>query len=357
MASDPSKTERATPKRREKARGEGNVPKAQEITKTLSLLVGICVMYLYISIVIERFQAVFIYFFKHGIYNTVDEAEAYNIIQMLAYELAILVLPVCLVLFLASYIVLRLQVGKLWTTKVFKIKWQNFNIFKGLKNLFLSPQTLVRLGKSIGFAIIIGVIPYWYIMDEYPNFLNLYHLDARGLGAYMLYHGFWLVLYSLIPMCAIALFDLWYTRYSYEENLKMTKDEVKDEAKQAEGDPMIKQKQKQKMMEVLQRRMFQDIPRADVVITNPTHFAVALMYDPTVSSAPLVVAKGADHVAQRIKEIAAENNVPIRENKPLAQALYKQVEIGETIPEDLYKAVAALLAQIWKLRGKGMPGK
>ena len=135
----------------------------------------------------------------------------------------------------------------------------------------------------------------------------------------------------------------------------MSKDEIKDEVKQALGDPVIKNKQKQKMMEVMQRRMLQDVPKADVVITNPTHFACALRYDPKETPAPMLLAKGADHLAEKIKEIARENRIPIRENKPLAQALYKQVEIGQVIPEDLYQAVASILAQLDKFKRPGRP--
>ncbi len=130
----------------------------------------------------------------------------------------------------------------------------------------------------------------------------------------------------------------------------MTKDEVKDERKNAEGDPVIKNKQKQKMMQVMASRMLQSVPKADVVVTNPTHLAVALRYNAQESPAPIVIAKGADHLAEKIKEIARQNNVPVRENVPLARALYKAVEIGDMIPEELYKAVATLLASIWKLK-------
>ena len=145
-------------------------------------------------------------------------------------------------------------------------------------------------------------------------------------------------------MVVIAVADLVWTRFQYEENLKMSKDEVKDERKQAEGDPKIKQQQRQKMMAFIAKRMMKEVPRADVVITNPTHYAVALRYDPTVCPAPLVVAKGMNKVAERIKLIAREHHVPIRENRPLAQSLYRLVEVGQPIPEELYKAVAAVLA-------------
>jgi flagellar biosynthetic protein FlhB len=161
-----------------------------------------------------------------------------------------------------------------------------------------------------------------------------------------------MTLYALVPMLILAVIDFKYTRWDYIENLKMTKNEVKDELKQAEGDPKIKAAIKQKMMQMSQRRMMKDIPKADVIITNPTHYAVALRYNQMEAPAPVVVAKGVDRVAEKIKEIARENRVPIRENKPLARALYSQVEIGEMIPEDLYKATAAILAQVWKIKGK-----
>jgi flagellar biosynthetic protein FlhB len=156
-------------------------------------------------------------------------------------------------------------------------------------------------------------------------------------------------------MIIIGLADLLYTRWDYEENIKMTKSEVKDERKQAEGDPAIKSKQRQKMMAVMMRRMMQDVPKADVVITNPTHLAIAIRYNALEAPAPLVLAKGAGAVAERIKEIAREHGVPVRENKPLARALYKVVEVGDTIPEEFYQAVAAILAQIYKSRPRRTP--
>jgi flagellar biosynthetic protein FlhB len=159
-----------------------------------------------------------------------------------------------------------------------------------------------------------------------------------------------MVTYALIPIVIIAIIDLIYTRWNYNEQLKMTKDEVKDERKQAEGDPKIKAMQQRKMMEFMAKRMMEQVPKADVVITNPTHLAVALSYNPLEAPAPMVLAKGADHLARRIREVAEENHIPIREDKPLAQALYKQVEIGETIPEELYQAVATILAKLDKFK-------
>ncbi len=171
-----------------------------------------------------------------------------------------------------------------------------------------------------------------------------------GITSYMLLVAYKMVCYALVPMIVIALADLWYVRWRYHDNLMMTKEEVKDEHRQAEGDPLVKQKQTAKMYEVIGRRLKSTVPKADVVITNPTHYAIALRYDIKEAPAPMVIAKGADAMARRIREIAIENDVPIHENPPLARALYKQVEIGEIIPEELYQAVAAILAKLAKFK-------
>jgi flagellar biosynthetic protein FlhB len=218
--------------------------------------------------------------------------------------------------------------------------------------MLISLQTLIRLGKSLLKAIAIGAAAYLVLKDELPHLAGMYYTNAQSLAAYILGMGLTMTVYALIPMLILAFIDFKYTRWEYIENLKMTKDEVKDELKQAEGDPKVKAAMKQKMLQMSQRRMLQDVPKADVVITNPTHYAVALRYDRTEAPAPVVVAKGVDRVAETIKEIARATQVPIRENKPLARALYSQVEIGEMIPEDLYKATAAILAQVWKMKGK-----
>ncbi len=352
MAKDPSKTEKATDKRRRKVRNEGNVPKAQEVTKTLTIVAGVLGLFIYFSVMIDHIRNIFVYFFANAVTFPLTDVNAHSIMALAIQELAIIVLPVICFVGLVAFISLRVQVGKLWTTKVFKFKWSNFNLAKGLQRMFFSLQTFIRLGKSIAQAAVIGIVPTMFVMNEFHNFLPLYYTNASGLGTYMLETGFKMVVYTLAPMLIIAAVDLFYTRYEYEENIKMTKQEVKDEMRQAEGDPMIKNKQKQKMFQVMASRMMQDVKKADVVITNPTHFAVALRYDASEFPAPVVVAKGVDHVAEKIKKIARENRVPIRESRLLARTLYKNVEVGQPIPEELYKAVAAILAEIWRIQGK-----
>ena len=267
--------------------------------------------------------------------------------------MAILVLPFLIVLFITSYMTMRLQVGKLWTLKPLKPKFAKmFNIMTGIKKLMISPDALVKLGKAMLQAIAVGIAPYIVIKQEMHNLLPLFHADVRGVIAFLLTVGYRMACYALIPMMLIAIVDLWYQRWNHEEGLKMSKEEVKDERKQAEGNPEIKQQQQLKMREMMMSHMFKDIPKADVVITNPTHYAVALQYDALVAPAPLVLAKGVNRVAERIKDVARENNIPIEQNVPLAQALYKQVEIGETIPEELFQAVAAILAKLNKFKNR-----
>ncbi len=341
---DPSRTEQATPKRVRKQRQEGNVPKA------VSLTGGMMALYVWIGPMTEAIKNIFRRFLVHSWEFDPNPQNVYILTQELMLELCKIIMPILLFLAFLGFFAQRLQVGKLWTTKVFKFKWQRFNILKGLKQMMFSPQTALRTIKSLLFALILCLIPGWLIWREHENFLPMYYATTEGVAAYMLQMAFKLASYALLPILAITVFDVWQTRFAYKEGMKMTKDEVKDERKQAEGDPVIKNKQRQKMMQVVMQRMLQDVPKADVVVTNPTHIAVALRYNADEFPAPVVLAKGADHLAEKIKAVAREHNVPIRENVPLARALYKAVEIGDMIPEELYKAVATLLASIWKLK-------
>lgn len=352
MAAEPGKTEAATPKRREKVRQEGNVPKSQEATKTVTVIAGFLAMNLYFPIMAERLYKVWTYYFTAIESFELTTTSALAVLFMVITEIAILCTPILLIIAIAAFVTLRRQVGSLWTTKVFKFKLENFNIIAGIKRTLFSKQTYVRLLKTLALALCVGYVPYVMILNEKDNFANLYYTTAEGLAIYIVETGYTIVLYTMVPMAAIAIFDIWHVFNEWEERNKMSKQEVKEELKQSEGDPIIKQKQRQKMMQLMQNRMMQQVPKADVIITNPTHYAVALKYDQTICPAPIVVAKGKDKVALKIKEIARENRVPIKENRLLARSLYAAVEPGNPIPEDLYKAVASIIAEIWRLKGK-----
>ncbi|MDD4951090.1 MAG: flagellar biosynthesis protein FlhB [Desulfovibrionaceae bacterium] len=348
---DPSRTEKATPKRRDKVREDGNVPKGSELSKSIVLLAGVLALRFLIGFYHQQFHDIYVFFLKDSLSQELTPETVYYMFLWSIKKIALMVMPLMLMLAFTAYLTMRLQVGKLWTTKVLKPKFGKiFNVISGLKNLMLSAQAFVRFGRSILQALAVGIAPYIVIKQEIGNLVPLFYENTSGVAMYLLSTGYKMACYALVPMMLIGIADLWYTRWDYEENLKMTKDEIKDERRQAEGDPVIKAQQQRKMLEVMARRMLADVPKADVVITNPTHLAVALRYDIAKAPAPMVLAKGANHLAEKIKEVARENNVPIRENKPLAQALYKQVEIGQSIPEELYQAVAAVLASLDKFR-------
>ncbi len=357
MARDPSKTEKATPKRRTKAREKGSAPRSQELPKLTVLVAGLFTMRLCIGNLDEQLRGVFTMFLGHGLSWEATPGGVNALLWLLSQKLAIMLLPLLLVMALVAGITQRLQVGKLWSPKVFELDFSRlFNPMGAIQKLLINPKVLLNLGKQIAMAAAIAFAPYIILKNRFNDFLPLFYQSTEALAAFILGNAFTMILYTITPMIAIAVLDVWYTRWDYEENLKMTKDEVKDEQKQNLGDPQVKQQQRRKMMEVMQRRMLQDVPKAHVVITNPTHIACALRYNPREAPAPLLLAKGVDHIAEKIKEIAREHRVPIRENKPLAQALYKNVEIGQAIPEDLYQAVASILAQLDKFKRTGRPG-
>jgi flagellar biosynthesis protein FlhB len=354
MARDPSKTETATQKRRDKTREQGSVPRSQELPKLTVLVAGLLMLRFCIGFLNREMREIFVLFLGGRLAFTPTPDNVNVIFWLLAKKLAIMLLPLLFVMAAVAYGTQRWQVGDLWAPKVFKFDFSHlFNPMAGLKKLLIEPRALLQLGKQVAMAAIISFAPYIILKKHFNEFLPLFYQDVETITVFMLQHGFTMVFYTIAPMLAIAILDVWYTRWSYEENIKMTKDEIKDEQKQSFGDPIIKQKQKQKMLSMMQRRMLKQVPKADVVITNPTHLACALCYNPMESPAPVLLAKGADHVAEKIKEIAREHRIPIRENKPLAQALYKHVEIGQAIPEDLYQAVAAILAQLDKFKRAG----
>ena len=349
---DPSRTEEATPKRVRKQRAEGNVPKSAELGKAVSLLGGLIILSLWMGPLRDRLTELFRRFLDCSQNFVPTPENIYSLSIELSIKIALMIMPILLFLAFIGLIAQRIQVGKLWTTKVFKPKLSRFNIISGLKRILISPQTLLRVIKSLLFSLILCIIPAMILYDEHENFLYMYYETPEGVAKYMLEIAFRLTKYALFPILIIAAFDVWQSRYAYKESMKMTKDEVKDEQKQAEGDPKVKSKQREKMMKISMARMMKQVPKADVVVTNPTEIAVALSYNTNEAPAPVVLAKGAGHIAARIKQLALENRIPIRENVPLARALYKACEIGDMIPEELYKAVAAILASIWRLKPK-----
>ena len=261
----------------------------------------------------------------------------------------LIVLPFFAFGVIIALLVSIVQVGWKVSTKPMKPELSKFNPINGFKRMF-SKDSVFELVKSIVKIGLIGYMAYASIRDHQNELFILYDLELNQaialVGGLVIDVGFKISLVYLI----VGIADFVYQKHKFNEDMKMTKQEVKDEFKNTEGDPQIKGRQRRKMQEVSQKRMMQDVPKADVVITNPTHFAVALRYDTKESTAPVVVAKGADYIAQKIKEIAKDNQIEIVENKPLARMIYHNVDVGAEIPPELYQAVAEVLAYVYRLK-------
>ncbi len=348
---DPRKTEQATPRRIQKAREEGNVPRSEEVSKVVVLIAGVVSLRIFIGFMRDNFYEIFRVIYKS--FNMhITENTTFFLLCYCMKKLLYIILPVVLFIAISSVISIRLQIGHVFTTKIFKFKWTMFNVVENLKNRLFSLRTFVELFKNILQIVPVAIIAYFVIKKEMNYLPSLFYQTPLGITQNMLLLLYKIVWSLIIPLIILAVIHLKYTRWDYQENLKMTKEEVKDEHKQLYGDPKVKSEQRKRMQKALLSRMMSQVPKADVVITNPTHIAIALMYDISKAPAPIVVAKGKGLIAEKIKEIAKEHNIPIKEDKPLAQALYKSVEIGEMIPEEFYQAVAAILATLEKFRKK-----
>jgi flagellar biosynthetic protein FlhB len=252
-----------------------------------------------------------------------------------------------LVIGLASNI---MQVGFLFSSEALTPKFSKLNPITGFKNKFMSMRSLEQLVKTLVIMTIICWVSYRAIMRELPVYPPLIGADVSVIVLTIFRSAIRLLWDVLWIFIIIAAADYTFQKWQHTQDLMMTKQEIKDEYKQADGNPLIKSRIRSIQIHMARRRMMRDVPKADVVITNPTHLAVALQYDRGKMIAPTVIAKGAGTVAQKIKEVARKASVPIIENKPLAQALHKSVDIGETIPETLYKAVAEILAYVYRLK-------
>lgn len=284
--------------------------------------------------------------------NEITINSAAFIIGEMLKQLVQIILPFLVVGFVISFLADFVQIKWMVTTKPLKPKLSKLNPVKGVKRLF-SKQSLMNLLKSMGIVIICTAVFLSSLGGFKEMVFNLYALSSiidaiTAVGNFIFDVAIRISWIYLV----IGFADLAFQKWKFKEDMKMTKQEVKDEYKNQEGDPKVKAQQKSRMRQASMRRMMQQLPKADVVITNPTHYAVALMYDTKVASAPLVIAKGEDFLAQRIKEKARENNIEIVENKPLARALYQSVDVGGEVPEELYQAVAEVLAYVYNLKNK-----
>jgi flagellar biosynthetic protein FlhB len=346
------KTEKATPKRRRKARQKGQVAQSKEISSVFILMTTLGVFY---------FAGSWIFFNIFGVFNGVfqniatlplnNATDASALLTQMFSILFSILMPILIPIVIAAVIANVAQVGFKIHGEAMKLSLNKLNPISGMKK-FLSLKSLVELAKSIVKITIVGGIAYAVVESEMQLFPALMQKNVMDILLFIVTVAFKIFFYVCLAMIVLAVLDLVYQRWQHEKSLRMTKQEVKDERKQSEGDPKIKARIRGIQVEMAMQRMMESVPQADVVITNPTHLALAIQFDAKQMSAPRVLAKGAGFIAERIKEIAREYHVPIVEDKPLAQAMYKMVEIGDYIPVELYRAVAEILAYVYRLKGQ-----
>jgi flagellar biosynthetic protein FlhB len=345
------RTEKATGKRRAKARRKGQVAQSREISSAVILMTALGFFYFAGSWLFWNLSELITGVYQNiGFlrFNRISDASTFSV-EILYQFLAVLLpflLPIAVVAFIANV----MQVGFLISTEAMALKLTKLNPISGMKR-FVSLKSLVELAKSIIKIAFIGSIAYFLVKGDIKEFPLLIHQEVGQILVFIARTSLKVAFFVCLAMIVLAVLDFIYQRWQHEQDLKMTKQEVKDEHKQAYGDPKVKARIRGLQMEMARRRMMEAVPEADVVITNPTHLAIALKFDAREMVAPRVLAKGSGYIAQRIREIAVEHEIPVIEGKPLAQALFKMVEIGEYIPAELYRAVAEVLAYVYRLKG------
>ncbi|MGQ8871778.1 flagellar biosynthesis protein FlhB [Paenibacillus sp. TSA_86.1] len=345
------KTEKATPKKRNDARKKGQVVKSAEISGASILLFTFLILMIFSDFYKVRIVRLFTDIFMNRLSMEVNSENVMALMMRYGIEVMLLLAPVLIVAYLVALLVNYMQVGFLLVGEGLKPKLEKLDPIKGFKNIF-SLNSLVEFAKTVFKMTIIGYMVYSTIISYKADIAALSHFSLDAILHFAASITLNLGVKISAALMVLAIFDYIYKKYDNEKKLRMSKQDIKDEYKKMEGDPLIKGKIRERQRRMAMQRMMQEVPNADVIITNPTHFAVALKYEGSEMEAPQIIAKGQDYVALRIKEIAKEHGVITMENKPLARALFQRAEIGDAIPADLFQAVAEVLAYVYKLKGR-----
>lgn len=351
---DQERTEQPTAKKLQKAREKGQVPKSQEVSSAFIILTGAAVLlaagpWIFGSLM-DLMQGIFQ---QLGTLNTQKESIR-TLLADLFVRFLIITAPILISVAVVGIAANLAQVGFLFTLEPFSPKLSKFNPITGAKK-FVSLRSLMELIKSMLKILYIGGIAWLVLRGEMEALPSLMEMSVGQIVSFIGIVSLKVMFYVSLAMLVLAAIDFTYQRWQHNKDLKMTKQEVKDERKQTEGDPKVKSRIRQVQREMAARRMMAAVPDADVIITNPTHIAIAIKYKSGEMFAPQIVAKGAGLIAERIKGIALENNIPVVENKPLARTLFKTTEINDFVPADLYRAVAEVLAYVYRLKGRHKP--
>jgi flagellar biosynthetic protein FlhB len=345
------RTEAPTPKRRSEAREKGNVAKSTEVNSALVLLAGALILQVFGGWMFREIHGFSTYYFRLIANPQMTFGDLHNHALHMAVSIARVTAPVCLGILFVGLLANVLQTGFLLTLKPLEPKLEKINPLAGFKRLF-GMRALVETAKNILKIAIIGIIAYVTVKGEFERMLMLGQVSVGAMWLFLLETAFTIIMRIVMALLIIAILDYAYQRYEHEKKLKMTHQEVKEERKQMEGDPQVKGRIRSLQREMARRRMMQEVPKATVVVTNPTYIAIALQYEPEHMDAPLVLAKGKRTIAEKIKAIARENRIPVVEDKPLARAMYDKVEPGDAIPYEFFTAVAEILAYVFRLKNR-----
>ncbi len=357
MADDDAgeKTEAPTSKRRSEAREEGNVPKSTEVNTVFVLLAAIVMLRVFVPRIRMNVTSVISDYIRlinpeiaHGNMQILVEQLFMSGLKALMSSL----LPIALVIMFFGVLSNVMQVGFLFTVKPLMPKLSKINPISGAKKFF-ALRAYVDTVKNILKLLLVGSVAYFTIKSEFGNCMRMVNESVYGIAVFIMGLAFKVALRIILTLLVLAVIDWAYQKFESEKKLKMTKQQVKEEHKSQEGDPKVKGRIRQLQREMSQRRMMDEVPKATVIVTNPTHLSLAIQYEDGMES-PVVVAKGADNIAMKIREIAKEYDIPLYEDVPLARAMYDQVEPGDEVPIDFYNAVAEVLAFVYRMQGKTM---
>ena len=346
------KTEAPTPRRKQEARDDGNIARSTDLTAALMLLASVIALNVLGTRMIQVLGHATRTLLNGEHYGNPTRIDGlgeslYYSVYMFAYALGPIILAIAAIGLVASVG----QVGFLLTLKPLEPSLSKLNPIKGVANLF-SMRAGMRLVMSLAKVVLIASLAGWVVYSDMPRILNIAQMQALQAFAAAGTIVYGLAMKLALLLVVIALFDYGFQRWQHEQDLKMSKQDIKEEMKRMEGDPMVKQRRTRVARQLAMQRIAQAVPKADVIVTNPTHFSIALQYDTATMRAPKVVAKGADFMAMRIRQIAVAHGIPLVERKPLAQALYRNVEVGDEVPPEHYTAVAEILAYVYRLSGR-----
>lgn len=344
------RTEPASQKKRDDARRRGKVVRSLEMNSAFVLVFGLLILSFGGGTLIAGLAGVARETFSTAGTVAITQASAHRLLARSVESIGGLIAPVVLGFMLVGVAASLAQVGFLFTVEPLRPRWERLSPVAGFRRLFASRRAAVETLKNLLKVIVVGVVAYHAVDALFADAMTLADADTAGILQFMGRGALSVGLKTGLAYLGLALADYLYQRFEHERELRMTRQEVREEFKTQEGDPLIKSRIRTVARQIAYKRMMQDVPRADVVVTNPTHLAVAIRYEAERMAAPRVVAKGADLIAQRIRALAEEHGIPLVEDKPLARMLYRSVDIGEEIPANLFQAVAQILAHVYRLR-------